>query len=182
MKKVKSENIVLGGGCFWCLEAVYLRVHGVTNVVSGYAGGVTVNPNYENVSSGKTGHAEVVNVTFDAGKISLEDVLHIFFSIHDPTTLNRQGSDVGTQYRSIILFGDQRQHDAAEKVLREFAEQDVSGSMIVTELKKLETFFPAEEYHQNYFAKNPGNAYCQLVVAPKVAKFREKFKSFFAEK
>ncbi|KKQ45689.1 MAG: Peptide methionine sulfoxide reductase MsrA [Candidatus Moranbacteria bacterium GW2011_GWC2_37_8] len=184
-KEYKLESIVLGGGCFWCLEAVYLRVKGVKSVVSGYAGGLDLDmpvsgPTYEQVSSGKTGFAEVVKITFDRTVISLEDILHIFFSIHDPTTLNRQGSDIGTQYRSIILFNDENQYNTADKVLREIAEKNLyENKFIVTELKKLEKFYSAEDYHQNYFAKNSENAYCRLVVAPKVAKFREKYSEFF---
>ncbi|EKD58395.1 MAG: hypothetical protein ACD_56C00141G0025 [uncultured bacterium] len=179
-KTQSIESIVLGGGCFWCLEAVYTRVKGVKSVVSGYAGGQFSDPTYKEVSSGKTGHAEVVEIVFDPTLILLEDILHIFFSVHDPTTLNRQGNDIGTQYRSIILFSDKKQHDVIEKVLREVAEEECcSGELIVTELKKLEKFYPAEEYHQRYFEKNPDNAYCQLAVAPKVAKFREKYSRFF---
>ena len=181
MKKATNDlgSIVLGGGCFWCLEAVYLRVKGVEEVVSGYAGGTTENPSYEQVSSGKTGHAEVVKITFDKNIISLEDILHIYFSIHDPTTLNRQGNDIGTQYRSIILFENDDQHNTADQILRELAIKNIYEDMIVTELKKLEKFYPAEAYHQNYFAKNPDNAYCQLTIAPKVGKFREKYSQFF---
>lgn len=178
------ESIVLGGGCFWCLEAVYRRIKGVEEVISGYAGGDESNdePTYENVCSGKTGHAEVVKILFNQDVIKLEDLLHIFFSIHDPTTLNRQGNDIGTQYRSMILYENSEQHDRAEKVLREIAEMNIYGEkMIVTELKKLEKFYPAEEYHQQYFAKNPEAAYCQIMISPKVAKLREKFANFFKD-
>lgn len=178
----KIESIVLGGGCFWCLEAVYLRVKGAQSVISGYAGGLVENPSYEKVSSGKTGHAEVIKIDFDTEIISLEDILHIFFSIHDPTSLNRQGNDIGTQYRSIILFNNKKQHDVSDKVLREIAEQDIhDGKMVVTELKKLDKFYLAEEYHQNYFAKNSENAYCQIVVVPKIGKFQDKYRQFFLE-
>ena len=173
------ENIVLGGGCFWCLEAVYLRVKGVMEVVSGYAGGILDDPNYEQVSSGKTGHAEVVKITFDKNIISLEDIMHIFFSVHDPTTLNRQGHDIGTQYRSIILYENKQQHDTADQILREFAIKNFYDDPVVTELKQLEKFYPAEDYHQRYFEKNPENAYCQLMIAPKVGKFREEYGQFF---
>lgn len=178
----KSESIVLGGGCFWCLEAVFNRVKGITKVVSGYAGGTAENPIYQQVSTGKTGHAETVEVSFDPKIILLEDILHIFFSVHDPTTLNRQGKDIGTQYRSIILYKDQLQHDTAEKVLRELAEEDAYEEvMIVTELKKLEKFYPAEVYHQKYFEKNPEQAYCQIIISPKIGKLREKFAKFYRE-
>lgn len=184
MSTQRLEKIVLGGGCFWCLEALFLRTKGIVKIVSGYAGGEISEkiPTYEQVCSDKTGHAEVVEITFDNSVITLEDILHIFFSVHDPTTLNRQGNDVGTQYRSIILYSDLFQKDAAEKVMREIAQSKLYGdNMIVTELKKLEKFYPAEQYHQNYFAKNPENAYCQFVVAPKIAKFREKFNYLFDE-
>lgn len=184
MEDNKLESIVLGGGCFWCLEAIYLRVKGVISVVSGYAGGELSNesPSYEQVCTGKTGHAEVVKINFNSRIVSLEDILHIFFSVHDPTTLNRQGSDIGNQYLSIILYSDSKQRAAAEKVMREIAESRIYGNaMLVTELKKLENFYLAEEYHQKYFQKNPQSAYCQLIVAPKVAKFREKFHEFFVE-
>lgn len=184
MEDNKLESIVLGGGCFWCLEAIYLRVKGVISVVSGYAGGELSDesPSYEQVCTGKTGHAEVVEISFDNNIVSLKDILHIFFSVHDPTTLNRQGSDIGTQYRSIILYNNLSQQKVAEEVMREIAQNRLYGNaMIVTELKKLEKFYTAEEYHQKYFQKNPQAAYCQLVVAPKVAKFREKFHDFFVE-
>ncbi|HAV11470.1 MAG TPA: peptide-methionine (S)-S-oxide reductase [Candidatus Moranbacteria bacterium] len=175
----KLETAVLGGGCFWCLEAVYLHVKGVESVVSGYAGGQRENPTYEEVSSGETGHAEVVKIGFDPEKISYEDILRIFFSVHDPTTPNRQGGDVGTQYRSIILYVDEDQRNAADLVRNEFTDQAIYGSPIVTELAPLEKFYPAEEYHQRYFEKNPEKAYCQAVVAPKLSKFRKKFEGLY---
>ena len=175
------ETIILGGGCFWCIEAVFSRVKGVDSAISGYAGGSLENPSYEQVSSGKTGHAEVTEVSFDSEKISLEDILHIFFTVHDPTTLNRQGNDVGTQYRSIILYAGDEQKQIAEKVIQEIEKENVYSEKIVTELKPLETFYPAEEYHQNYFQKNPEAAYCQIVIAPKVSKFRQKFQKFYVE-
>jgi peptide-methionine (S)-S-oxide reductase len=159
---------VFGGGCFWCLDAIFRRVDGVTNVICGYAGGRIENPTYEQVCSGVTGHAEVVEVEYDEEKISYEDLLDIFFEIHDPTQLNRQGNDVGTQYRSIILYLDENQKEIAEKKIEEFKNKGIN---VVTELKALDKFYPAEEYHQNYFAKNPNQPYCQYVVLPKVEKF-----------
>jgi len=168
-------HTVLAGGCFWCLEAVFDQVKGVTDVVSGYAGGRRPNPTYEQVCSGATGHAEVVKVTFDPAEISLEDILHIFFTIHDPTTLNRQGADVGTQYRSAIFTTSDEQKLVAEKVIKELTDEQLWSSPIVTQVTPLEAFFPAEDYHQEYFARNPNAGYCQFVVAPKVAKFRQKY-------
>ena len=173
--KDKREVAVLAGGCFWCLEAVYDQVKGVTDVVSGYAGGYSPNPTYAQVCSGLTGHAEVVRVTFDPIQISYEEILGIFFSIHDPTTLNRQGADVGTQYRSAIFYISPQQKVTAEAVLRQLAEERVWDNPVVTEIKSLDVFFPAEEYHQEYFARNPYQGYCQFVVAPKVSKFKKKY-------
>ena len=171
----KPEVAVLAGGCFWCLEAVYDQVSGVTDVVSGYAGGHSPKPTYEQVCSGNTGHAEVVRITFDPAQISYEEILGIFFRIHDPTTLNRQGADVGTQYRSAIFYTSESQKTAAEAMLRQLAEEKVWGKPIVTEVVPLEVFYPAEDYHQEYFARNPYQGYCQFVVAPKVSKFRKKY-------
>jgi methionine-S-sulfoxide reductase len=173
------ESIVLGGGCFWCLEAVYRHVKGVKEVTSGYAGGKTANPNYDQVCTGKTGHAEVVKVDFNPQEITLADILHIFFTAHDPTTLNRQGNDVGTQYRSVILYADEKQKKVAEKIMQEVAEEKIYANPIVTELSPLEKFYQTEEYHQRYFEKNPNVSYCQLVVVPKVAKFRTKYAGFY---
>lgn len=170
-------HTVLAGGCFWCLEAVFDQVLGVTDVVSGYAGGKRANPTYEQVCSGITGHAEVVKVTFDPDVITFEDILHIFFTIHDPTTLNRQGADVGTQYRSAIFTTTEEQKSTAEKVTAELNAEKLWPNPIITEIAPLDTFFPAEEYHQEYFARNPNAGYCQFVVAPKVAKFRQKYLS-----
>jgi peptide-methionine (S)-S-oxide reductase len=165
----------LAGGCFWCLDAVFRELRGVESVVSGYAGGRVPNPTYREVCSGRTGHAEVVQITFDPGVIAFEDLLRIFFTIHDPTTLNRQGNDVGTQYRSAIFYQDEAQRTLAEAVMREFAESNVWQAPIVTELVPLTAFYSAEEYHQDYFRKNPEQQYCQLVVAPKVGKLRKHF-------
>ena len=165
----------LAGGCFWCLEAVFDEVKGVHSVVSGYAGGHVKNPDYKAVCTGMTGHAEVVQIEFDPEEISYSDLLNVYFSIHDPTTLNRQGADVGTQYRSTIFFHDEDQKGVAEQVIRDLEEQAIWDNPIVTTLEKLEMFYPAEEYHQEYFARNPYQPYCQAVVAPKVTKFRKKF-------
>jgi peptide-methionine (S)-S-oxide reductase len=170
----RSETITLGGGCFWCLEAVYELVDGVLAVESGYSNGHVRDPGYEAVCSGTTGHVEVVRVRFDAGRISLREVLEIFFSIHDPTTLNRQGNDVGPQYRSGIYLDNEAQREVAAAVL---AEADAAhGGRVVTELAALSNYWRAEDYHQHYFARNPGQGYCAFVVAPKVAKFRKTFK------
>lgn len=171
----KLENAFLGGGCFWCLEAVYRHVKGVVEVTAGYAGGATINPTYETVSTGETGHTEVVKIEYDPAIIKYEDLLHIFFTIHDPTTLNRQGSDVGTQYRSVILYANEYQRDIAVKVMEEIEKEKVYAGPLVTGIFPLDHFFPAEEYHQRYFEKNPDASYCQLVVAPKVGKFRAKY-------
>ncbi|HCS38603.1 MAG TPA: peptide-methionine (S)-S-oxide reductase [Anaerolineaceae bacterium] len=169
------HQAVLAGGCFWCLEAVFDQVRGVIDVVSGYAGGKRPHPTYEQVCSGATGHAEVVRVIYDPSIIPFTDLLHIFFTIHDPTTLNRQGADVGTQYRSAIFYTIDEQKAEAEKVIKELTAEKLFATPIVTELAPLDAFFPAEDYHQQYFARNPNQGYCQFVVAPKVAKFRQKY-------
>ncbi|MBB3257918.1 peptide-methionine (S)-S-oxide reductase [Paraburkholderia bannensis] len=170
------ETATLGGGCFWCLEAVYLRVDGVTAVESGYAGGQTLNPTYEQVCDGVTGHAEVVKVDFDPAKISYREILDIFFAIHDPTQLNRQGNDVGTQYRSVIFTHSPQQAEIAGQAIGELAAEGVYDGKIVTQVLPLDgNYFPAEAYHQNYFEQHPDQGYCAFVVAPKVAKFRQKF-------
>jgi peptide-methionine (S)-S-oxide reductase len=165
----------LAGGCFWCLEAVYDDLKGVEDVVSGYSGGSAQNPSYEQVSTGRTRHAETVQVTFDPAVISYEDILHIFFSIHNPTTLNRQGADVGTQYRSAIFYHNDEQKATAERVMQEIEDAGVWDAPLVTELKPYEAFYKAEEYHQEYFRKNPYQPYCQVVIAPKVSKFRKQY-------
>jgi peptide-methionine (S)-S-oxide reductase len=169
------QSITLGGGCFWCLEAVYELVDGVTAVESGYSNGHVMNPSYEQVCGGDTGHVEVVKVSFDAERISLREVLEIFFHIHDPTTRNRQGNDVGTQYRSGIYFDNHEQERVAREVLDE-ANAAHKGK-VVTELRPLANYSKAEDYHQHYFARNPGQGYCAFVVAPKVEKFRKTFTS-----
>ena len=170
-----EQVATLGGGCFWCLEAVYLGLRGVTRVVSGYAGGQVANPTYEQVCGKRTGHAEVVQIGFDPAEVSYADLLRVFFTIHDPTTKDRQGHDVGPQYRSIILTHDEAQRAVAAEVIAEIAAAGIWPGPIVTEVRPLERFWPAEPYHQNYFARNPFQGYCQAVVAPKVAKFRKSF-------
>lgn len=169
------EIATLGGGCFWCLEAVYSELKGVLKVESGYSGGDVKNPTYDQVCSDETGHAEVVQVTYDPDVITYREILEVFFSIHDPTTPNRQGADVGTQYRSVIFYHDDNQKRVAEEVMREVEKSDIWGRPIVTQLVPFVEFFKAEEYHQNYFRNNPNQPYCQVVVAPKVAKFRKKY-------
>lgn len=172
---VDREVATLGGGCFWCLEAVFDELRGVTDVVSGYSGGQVENPTYEQVCGGHTGHAEVVHVTFDPDEISFRDLLGVFFTIHDPTTLNRQGADVGTQYRSAIFYHSPEQQRVAEEVIRELEADRLWDGPIVTQVVPFTRFYPAEAYHQDYFARNPGQGYCQVVVGPKVAKFRKHF-------
>lgn len=169
-----TEIATLGGGCFWCLEAVYQELKGVQHVESGYTGGKIPNPTYEAVCAGTTGHAEVVRLTFDPQEVSYREILEIFFTIHDPTTLNRQGNDVGTQYRSVIYYHSPEQQSVAKQVIAEMA--NVWDAPIVTELKPAETYYKAEDFHQNYFRQNPLQGYCAFVVAPKVAKFRQMFK------
>ena len=170
-----TEIATLGGGCFWCLEAVYDELQGVLDVVSGYAGGKVAQPSYEAVCTGSTGHAEVVQVTFDPQVISYREILQVFFTIHDPTTLNRQGYDVGTQYRSVIFYHTAEQQAAARQVMSELQAEGLWERPIVTELAAFEAFYPAEAYHQEYFRRNPYAGYCQAVVAPKVAKFRRNY-------
>ena len=169
------EIATLAGGCFWCLEAVFEQLRGVEKVESGYCGGKTVNPTYEQVCSGATGHAEVVQVTFDPYVISYEEILDVLFAIHDPTTLNRQGPDTGTQYRSAIYFHSPQQKDTAERRIKELNAAKIWDAPIVTEVTPFATFYRAEDYHQGYFRQHPDQGYCQYVVSPKVAKFRKKF-------
>jgi peptide-methionine (S)-S-oxide reductase len=165
----------LAGGCFWCLEAIYNELNGVQKVVSGYAGGQTENPTYQQVCTGSTGHAEVVQISFDPRIISYRDLLQVFFTIHDPTTLNRQGADVGTQYRSAIFYHNSEQKAVAEQVIAEIEAAKIWEQPIVTQLEPYKTFYPAEAYHQDYFKRNPYQGYCQVVIAPKVAKFRKMY-------
>ena len=167
------EVATLAGGCFWCLEAAFSELRGVEQVVSGYAGGHVPNPSYELVCTGTTGHAEVVQITFDPAVVSYDDLLHVFFTIHDPTTLNRQGGDVGTQYRSAIFYHSAAQQTAAERVMAALAVEQLWDDALVTELVPLEQFYPAEEYHRDYFLRNPTQGYCRAVIAPKVAKVRK---------
>ncbi|HUJ21256.1 MAG TPA: peptide-methionine (S)-S-oxide reductase MsrA [Bryobacteraceae bacterium] len=171
----RTETAVLGGGCFWCLEAVYQEMEGVLSVESGYMGGKTANPTYEDVCSGRTGHAEVVRVTFDPDITPFREVLEVFFAIHDPTTRNRQGNDAGTQYRSVIFYTSDEQRHTAEQIIRELDAQRVWSNPIVTEIQPATAFYRAEDYHQEYFRNNPQQPYCSYIVAPKVQKFRKKF-------
>ena len=177
-----QDRATLAGGCFWCLEAVFDGLRGVESVESGYAGGQRPDPTYEQVCAGTTGHAEVVQVEYDPDVISYRDLLNVFFSIHDPTTLNRQGADVGTQYRSAIFYDSTEQKATAEDLIRELEGQRLWDDPIITEVTELETFYPAEDYHRDYFAGNPGQAYCNVVIAPKVAKFRQQYAEKLKEK
>jgi peptide-methionine (S)-S-oxide reductase len=170
-----SETIVLGGGCFWCTEAVYVQVRGITDVESGYSNGHAQRPSYEDVCTGETGHAEVVKLEYDPAQISVRQILEIFFVVHDPTTPNRQGNDVGTQYRSGIYFTTPEQERVARDLIAELGEQNAFGRPVVTEVAPLENYWPAEAYHQDFFANNPHQGYCLAVAAPKVAKFRKTF-------
>ena len=174
-EKPALELATLGGGCFWCLEAVFEQLNGVTKVESGYTGGKVINPTYQQVCGGGTGHAEVVQVTFDPGIVSFRAVLDVFFALHDPTTRNRQGADVGTQYRSAVFYHTPEQKLAAEERIKELNAAEIWDAPIVTEVVPCPVFYPAEEYHQGYFRSNPEQGYCQAVVAPKVAKFRKSF-------
>jgi len=168
------ENATLGGGCFWCLEAVYQDIDGIERVVSGYAGGSTPNPTYRQVCNGTTGHAEVVQLTFDPDVISYRDIVEVFFTIHNPTTKDRQGADVGPQYRSIILHHSPEQKEVAESVIEMLESEGVFSDPIVTEVEPLDTFYEAEERHQDYYQRNPGLPYCQAVIEPKLKKLRQK--------
>ncbi|MBV9744255.1 MAG: peptide-methionine (S)-S-oxide reductase MsrA [Acidobacteriia bacterium] len=170
-----EEIAILAGGCFWCLEAVYQNMDGVLRVESGYIGGTLPDPTYEEVCSGSTGHAEAVRIAFDPAVTSYRDLLEVFFAIHDPTTPNRQGNDVGTQYRSAIYYTTDQQRATAEELIHELTDERVFGAPIVTELRPVSEFYGAEDYHQNYFRSHPQQPYCAFVVAPKVRKFREKF-------
>jgi len=173
------ETAVLGGGCFWCLDAAFSRTKGVQRVVTGYAGGNTKDPTYDEVCGGSTGHAEVVEIHFNPSEITYKDILGIFFTIHDPTTLNRQGHDIGTQYRSVIYYLGESQRKTAKEVVMELENEKLYDDPIVTQLLPLDKFYKAEDYHQHYFEKNPEQAYCQIVIMPKLIKFREKFRKFY---
>lgn len=170
------EVATLGGGCFWCLEAVFKELRGVRSVRSGYSGGVAAHPTYEQVCTGATGHAEVVQVEFDRAQISYRGLLEVFFAIHDPTTLNRQGGDVGPQYRSVIFYHSDDQRTVARDLIAELEAQKVWADPIVTQIEPFQIFYPAEDYHVDYFSRNPDQPYCRLVVGPKVAKFRKQFR------
>jgi peptide-methionine (S)-S-oxide reductase len=176
-----EERITLGGGCFWCLEAIFLQIDGVIRVIPGYSGGHLKNPTYEQVCSNTTGHAEVVDITFNNNVISLEDILRIFFFIHDPTTPNRQGNDIGSQYRSIILYHTQDQKEKILNYIKKLPQEDFyknyENKEITTEIKKFEEFYKAEDYHHNYYKNNPNNPYCKFVISPKIEKFKKKFKN-----
>lgn len=174
----KMQTAVLGGGCFWCLEAVFTQLKGVIKVESGYSGGSKPNPNYEEVCSGKTGHAEVIKIEFDPDRISYELLLRIFFSVHDPTTLDRQGNDRGTQYRSIILYDSPQQEQIVRSVVRDLENSKIYPDVFVTEIKPLTEFYKGENYHQEYFLNNPYQPYCQAVISPKVIKLRNKFTKY----
>lgn len=169
------EICTLGGGCFWCTEAVYVELRGVHKVVSGYAGGALPNPSYQAICTGTTGHAEVVQITYDPSVVSFKEILQIFFTVHDPTTLNRQGADVGTQYRSVIFYHNEEQKRIAKEVMAEITAAKIWSNPLVTELSPAPVFYPAEDYHQDYFANNGNQPYCQVVIAPKVAKFRKQY-------
>lgn len=170
-----SEIATLAGGCFWCLEAVYDELQGVTDIVSGYSGGARANPTYQQVSAGATGHAEAVHITFDPTVVSFRELLEVFFTIHDPTTPNRQGADIGPQYRSAIFYHTPQQQATAEQVIKDLNAAKIWDAPIVTEVAPFAAFYPAETYHQEYYQRNPYAPYCQVVIAPKVAKFRKKF-------
>lgn len=172
----QREVATLGGGCFWCMEAVFSKLKGVKKVESGYSGGATAQPTYERVSTGTTGHAEVVQINFDPKVISFAEILEIFFAMHDPTTLNRQGSDVGTQYRSVIFYNNDEQKATAEQVIKEITEAKIWDAPIVTQIEPFKAFYRAEDYHKDYFKKNPEQPYCKLVITPKIAKLRERYR------
>lgn len=171
------QHATLAGGCFWCIESAFNSVEGVVSAFSGYAGGHQANPTYEEVCEGTTGHAEVVRVNFDADKMSYRDILEIFFALHNPTQINRQGNDVGTQYRSEIFYHDAEQKKEAEQIIDEMELEEIWSNPVVTEITKLNNYYQAEDYHQDYFRNNPQNQYCTMVVAPKLAKFKKKFAS-----
>lgn len=173
--KRREETATLAGGCFWCTEAVFSQLRGVSSVLPGYSGGAVANPTYEQVCTGRTGHAEAIQIVFDPSAISFRDLLVVFFSTHDPTTLNRQGHDIGPQYRSAVFYHSPQQFQTAQEVVHEITAQRLWSGPIVTELAPFQAFYPAEEYHHDYFRRNPTKAYCQMIIEPKVAKFRKQF-------
>ncbi|MBN1821832.1 MAG: peptide-methionine (S)-S-oxide reductase MsrA [Prolixibacteraceae bacterium] len=170
------ETATLGGGCFWCTEAIYKELKGVKSILPGYSGGHVKNPLYKEVCTGNTGHAEVVQIEFDTDVVSFAEILEVFFETHDPTTLNRQGADIGTQYRSVVFYHSEEQKKTAEEIIALFGKEKVYSDPVVTEVTKFEAFYPAEDYHKDYFAENPNQPYCRMVVAPKVEKFEKIFK------
>lgn len=176
MSNANLDIATFGGGCFWCVEAIFQELEGVEKVVSGYAGGHKENPTYKEVCTGTTGHAEVTQIYYDRTKITYDELLLAFFSSHDPTTLNRQGGDVGTQYRSVVYYNNDAEKQATESMIKKLTEEQVYSSKIVTEVSPIPKFYPAEDYHQNYFALNPNQSYCAVVINPKVAKFKKQFK------
>jgi peptide-methionine (S)-S-oxide reductase len=176
------ETITLGGGCYWCVEAVYENLDGVKSVISGFSGGKIANPTYEEVCTGTTGHAEVVQITYDKNKTDLNEIFKVFFTVHDPTTLNRQGADVGTQYRSVIFYKNDEQKKAAESIIAELNKAKVYSSPIVTKVEPFRAFYKAEDYHQNYYANNKNQPYCKMVIQPKIEKFEKVFKDKLKKK
>lgn len=181
-KKANLETITLGGGCYWCVEAVYENLDGVKSVVSGFSGGKTVNPTYEEVCTGETGHAEVVQITYDKNITDINEIFKVFFTVHDPTTLNRQGADVGTQYRSVIFYKNDEQKKAAQSIITELNKAKVYNNPIVTKLEPFKVFYKAEDYHQNYYANNKNQPYCKMVIQPKLEKFEKVFKDKLKKK
>lgn len=177
MDNKKTETAIFAGGCFWCTEAFFTDLKGVEKVTSGYIGGKTENPTYKEVCSGYTGHAEAIKIEFNPDEVAYEDLLEIFFATHDPTTLNRQGADVGTQYRSEIFYTSEEQKAAAENFIKLLTDQDIYGKKIVTKVSKSSVFYPAEDYHQNYYAQNPNQPYCSAVITPKLDKLKKNYKS-----
>lgn len=175
-KQINLETVTLGGGCYWCVEAVYENLNGVKSVVSGFSGGKTINPSYKEVCTGRTGHAEVVQITYDKTITNLDEILKVFFTVHDPTTLNRQGADVGTQYRSIIFYHNEHQKQAAQKIIAALNKAKVYDSPIVTTVEPFTKFYKAEPYHQDYYENNMDQPYCRMVIQPKIDKFEKVFK------
>ena len=182
MAQERLKTAVFGGGCFWCTEAIFTMLRGIESVLSGYAGGTTKNPTYAQVSSGRTGHAESIRITYDPALITYHDLLTVFFATHNPTTLNRQGADVGTQYRSIVLYEGDEQKREAEAFIAEINAASKGGDPVVTEVKPLDAFYPAEDYHRDYYKKNQDKAYCQVVINPKLKKVKEMFAALLKEK
>jgi peptide-methionine (S)-S-oxide reductase len=181
-KKANLETITLGGGCYWCVEAVYENLDGVKSVVSGFSGGKVANPTYEEVSTGETGHAEVVQITYDKNVTDINEIFKVFFTVHDPTTLNRQGADVGTQYRSVIFYKNEEQKKAAQSIIAELNKAKVYNNPIVTKVEPFKVFYKAEDYHQNYYANNKNQPYCKMVIQPKIEKFEKVFKDKLKKK